>query len=175
MASEKLIQALKTALQNEEKSVQLYKEAGEKSNNPVIKKSMEFLSKWEQEHYNKIKRMYSHLIGELEIFDIRTECSEDPLCVVKEFFGKNIDDFKEKFAGHYDELQVYLTGMEIEIEGKSFYEKAALETDDKQAKQLFEFLAAEEVIHHKFLENEYKHLMNPESWPMNEQDWFPIT
>jgi rubrerythrin len=171
MASVSTIEALKTALQNEEKSVQLYQEAANNTKSPVVKKTMEFLAKWEQEHANKIKKLNAHLIGELEILDIKTMCDEDPMCVVKDFFGKNIDDFKKDIESDPEDVKVYETGMKIEKEGYEFYKKAAEETVDEEAKQLFEFLAKEEDIHYKFLEEQHSYLSNPASWHLDEEKW----
>ncbi|MCK5282857.1 MAG: ferritin family protein [Nanoarchaeota archaeon] len=171
MASVSTIEAIKTALQNEEKSVELYQEAAKRTQNPIVKKTMLFLAKWEKQHIEKIKKLNARIIGEMHAVDIKTECSEDPMCVVKDFFSKNIDDFKEKLKGEPEDIKVYETGMEIEKQGYVFYKKAKEDTDDEEAGQLFEFLAKEENIHYKFLEDQHSYISDPESWYLDEEKW----
>ncbi|MBD3164168.1 hypothetical protein GF323_03145 [Candidatus Woesearchaeota archaeon] len=171
MVSEKTIEALKTALQMEDKSVELYQEAANSTKNPVVKKTMLFLADWEREHAEKIKRLNAHLMGELASMDIKTECSQDAMCVVKDFFGKNRDDFDKKLKGEPDDIKVYEAGMEIEKQGHDYYKKLAEDADEGEAKQLFSFLAKEEDIHYKFLEDQHNYLADPESWFLDEEKW----
>ena len=172
MADEETINALKTALQNEEKSAKLYEGAASKTKNPVIEKTMSFLAKWEWEHADKIKKLMAHIMGEMEILDVKTMCDEDSMCVVGEFFGKNIDEFKENMEkGTEDELKVYETGMQIEKEGYDFYKRNAEETSNEEVRQLFEFLAKEEDTHYKFLQDQHNYLEDPASWHLDEERW----
>ncbi len=171
MASEKTIEALKTALQNEEKSVDIYQKAAERTANNVVKKTMLFLADWEKKHAEKIKQLHAHIMGELELFDVKAACNEDPMCVVKEFFGKNKQYYEDKLKGDSDDIKVYEVGMEIEKEGYDFYKQASEETDDAPAKELFEFLAKEEDIHYKFLEDQHSYVSDPESWFLDEEKW----
>lgn len=171
MATEKTIEAIKIALQNEEKSVELYKKAAESTQNPVVNKTMLFLAKWEEEHAEKIKRLKAHLMGELELLNIKQDCAEDPVCVVKDFFNNNKDEFDKKLKGEPSDIKVYEAGMEIEKIGHDFYVKAAEEVEDDEAKQLFEFLAKEEDVHYKFLEDQHSYLSDPKSWFLDEEHW----
>ena len=61
--------------------------------------------------------------------------------------------------------------MEIEKQGYVFYKKAKEDTDDEEAGQLFEFLAKEENIHYKFLEDQHSYISDPESWYLDEEKW----
>lgn len=172
MANQKTVEAVKTALQNEEKSIRLYSDAAKHTKNPVVRKTMLFLSGWEKTHYEKIQRLNQHIIGEMAIYNVKTECNEDAMCVVKEFFGKNVNDFKNKVGkGSKDDVKVYEAGMDIERQGFKFYKKAAKETDDEEARQLFEFLAIEENVHYLFLEDQHAYLAKPDSWYLNEEKW----
>jgi len=172
MTTEETMNALKTALQNEEKSEQLYRDVAEKTANPVIKKTMIFLADWEKDHADKIKKLQAHVLGEMQVLDVKTLCDEDSNCTVKEFFGKNIEEFKENLdKGTEDELKVYETGMQIEKEGYDFYTEQAKATDNQEVKQLFEFLAKEENVHFKFLQDQHYFLENPSSWHFDEEKW----
>jgi rubrerythrin len=171
MANKLTMEAIKTALQNEDKSVKLYSDAAKNTKNPVVKKTMLFLADWEKTHAERIRRLQAHILGEMQIFNIDKECDEDAMCVVKEFFGKNKAEFEKKIEGSKDDIKVYETGMEIEKEGFKFYKKAAQDSDDDGAKQLFEFLATEENVHYIFLEDQHAYLAKPDSWFLNEEKW----
>ena len=93
----------------------------------------------------------------------------------KEFFSSNIDDFKLQLMGESSDLKAYEVAMGIEKKGSEFYKQAAESTEDIEAKELFEFLAKEEEAHYKALEGMHSYLMDPESWPMEEQEWFHVT
>lgn len=171
MANKSTIEAIKTALQNEEKSIKLYADAAKTAKNPVVKKTMLFLAAWEKTHYEKITRLNAHIMGEMALFDVKSECNEDAMCVVKEFFGKNKEEFEKKIKGTKDDAKVYETGMEIEKAGFQFYKKAAKDSDDEEAKQLFDFLAGEENVHYLFLEDQHAYLSKPGSWFLDEERW----
>jgi rubrerythrin len=171
MANKATIDAINTALKNEEKSVQLYESAAKATKNAVVKKTMKFLAGWERKHAELIRNLNAHIIGEMKIHNLSTTCEKDALGTINEFFGKNIDDFKKKIKGTKDDIKVYETGMEIEKEGFKFYKKAAQETDNEEAKQLFEFLAKEENMHYVFLQDQHAYLSKPDSWFLDEEKW----
>jgi rubrerythrin len=171
MVSESTIEAIKTALQNEEKSVELYEESAEDTMTPIAKKTMLFLAGWEKQHITRIKQFQEYATGKTDTLDIDTMSSENPVKVVRGFFDMNMDDFKEKIKGTDNDLKLYETAMEIEKAGYDFYKKAAEETDDEKAKQLFEWLAKEENTHFEFLQDQHSYLSDPLSWNLDEERW----
>jgi len=59
-----------------------------------------------------------------------------------------------------DVFEVLKAAMEVELNGISLYRSAAEKTEDKQAKEVFEFLAQEEGKHFKYLKDLYDALKN---------------
>ncbi|MCP4633826.1 MAG: ferritin family protein [candidate division Zixibacteria bacterium] len=57
-----------------------------------------------------------------------------------------------------------MIAIQTEIDGYNFYMIAAQKTKNEKGKQMFEFLAKEEVKHRKYLENKYKVLMRGGDW-----------
>jgi rubrerythrin len=55
--------------------------------------------------------------------------------------------------------------MQMEIDGKVYYQKASQESGTKMGKELFEWLANEEDKHRQKFEEIYKAIQNKEAWP----------
>ena len=68
-------------------------------------------------------------------------------------------------------LEILQMAIQMEIDGKAFYEKAAKEALHEMGKKLFTMLAAEEDNHRRTFEKIYETLRNQKSWPVMEYDW----
>ena len=58
--------------------------------------------------------------------------------------------------------------IQMEIDGKEYYQKASHESDNRAGKELFEWLAAEEDKHRQRFEKIYETINNQQSWPETE-------
>ena len=55
--------------------------------------------------------------------------------------------------------------IQMEIDGKEFYQKASKESDNKLGKELFDWLSNEEDKHRERFEEIYKAIKNKKAWP----------
>lgn len=62
-------------------------------------------------------------------------------------------------------LKVLQLAVQMEVDGKEFYQKASRKSSNKLAKELFRQLANEEDIHRKKFEGIYKALKRGQNWP----------
>jgi rubrerythrin len=62
-------------------------------------------------------------------------------------------------------LKVLQLAVQMEVDGKEFYQKASRKSSNKLAKELFRQLANEENIHRKKFEEIYKALKRGQNWP----------
>jgi rubrerythrin len=62
-------------------------------------------------------------------------------------------------------IKVLQLAVEMEVDGKKFYQKASRKSSNKLAKELFRQLAKEEDIHRKQFEEIYKALKRGQNWP----------
>lgn len=62
-------------------------------------------------------------------------------------------------------IKVLQLAVQMEVDGKDFYEKASRKSSNKLAKELFRQLANEEDIHRKKFEEIYKVLKRGRNWP----------
>jgi rubrerythrin len=62
-------------------------------------------------------------------------------------------------------LEVLRLAVQMEVDGKEFYQKASRKSNNKLAKELFHQLANEEDVHRKKFEEIYKALKRGRKWP----------
>jgi len=62
-------------------------------------------------------------------------------------------------------ITVLQLAVQMEVDGKEFYEKASQESSNKLGKQLFQQLADEEDVHRKKFEEIYEALRRGQNWP----------
>ena len=62
-------------------------------------------------------------------------------------------------------IKVLQLAVQMEVDGKKFYQKASRKSSNKLAKELFRQLADEEDIHRKRFEEIYKALKRGQNWP----------
>ena len=62
-------------------------------------------------------------------------------------------------------LEALKFAIQMEIDGKKYYEQASQKCEVKVGKDLFEWLAAQEDLHRKTFERIYKSIKNEKTWP----------
>jgi rubrerythrin len=62
-------------------------------------------------------------------------------------------------------MEVLKLAVQMEVDGKEFYQKASRRSSNKLAKELFKQLAKEEDIHRKKFEEIYKVFKRGQNWP----------
>jgi len=62
-------------------------------------------------------------------------------------------------------LEILEVAVQMEVDGKEFYQKASRKSSNKLAKDLFQQLAIEEDLHRKKFEEIYKALRKGQGWP----------
>jgi len=62
-------------------------------------------------------------------------------------------------------IEVLQLAVQMEVDGKEFYQKASQKSSSKLAKELFQQLADEEDVHRKKFEEIYEALKRGQNWP----------
>ncbi len=65
-------------------------------------------------------------------------------------------------------LEALQIAVQMEIDGKQYYQKASQSSDNQLGKKLFRSLAAEEDIHRRKFEEIYNAIQNEKSWPVTD-------
>jgi len=65
-------------------------------------------------------------------------------------------------------LEALRIAIQMEVDGKEYYQKASKSSDNQLGKELFQSLAAEEDIHQQKFEEIYKTIRNKKAWPVTD-------
>jgi len=173
MAENTLTEALRGALEMEEKGQKFYREAVEKSRNDVAKKTFEFLANDELLHIETIKNFYKTMkekgdFPSIELSDIKDERFKD-----FSIFLKSISSLKEKIKSDDDERGALKFAMEFENNGYKYYEDTLKKTKDEKLIKFLKFLLDEESHHYDLLKNTYSYINDTHNWFMYEEGSFP--
>lgn len=153
--------SVEIAIKMETDAIKFYREASEKTRNAVGKRM--FLSVAEDE-----KRHIAILSRHLESLDL-TIGQASPLKNVKTIFEEMKESMLQRAEATPDEVEAFRIAMEMEKEGKVFYEKAAASAPTEKEKKLFEILVREEEEHFSIFQNTYSFLTDTGNWFMWEE------
>jgi rubrerythrin len=92
-----------------------------------------------------------------------------PMGEVKTVFESLKDSMMKKVAASKDELDAFKIAMEMEKEGRQFYQKSLEAATTDKEKALFKRLIEEEREHYEMFENTYSHLSDTGNWFLWEE------
>jgi rubrerythrin len=153
--------ALEMALKMETDAIAFYTEAARKTIYPAGKKMFQTITEDEKRHLELISR----LIKGLSI----THKDVSPMKNVKTVFEAMKNEMMKKVEATADELEAFKIAMQMEKEGKEFYEKTLAHAKTEKEKTLLKQLINEEEQHYKIFANTYEFLENTGSWFMWEE------
>lgn len=163
-----LLDATNFAIKQENEGIKFFIEAAEKTTNPLGKAMFKSFIEDEKEHIKRIKMMTAGIIEpETAIGEMNTDTPRERLRTIFEEMSQDID--KEVSASTTD-LDAIKIALNIERKVYKFYEVASREAQNVREKELYKFLAKEEIIHFQILKNAYTHLSNLDKWELKEVD-----
>jgi len=153
--------ALEMAMKMETDAIAFYTEAARKTNYPVGKKMFLTVTEDEKRHLE----MIAQVIKGLGV----THKDVSPLKNVKTVFESMKADMMKKVEASSDELEAFKIAMQMEKEGKEFYEKTLAHAKTDKEKALLERLILEEEQHYAIFANTYEFLEDTGNWFMWEE------
>jgi len=153
--------ALDIAKKMETDAIRFYTEAAEKTNYVAGKKMFLSITEDEKRHLELISQLIKGM--QITIQDV------SPRKRVKTVFESLKNDMMKKVAASKDELEAFKIAMEMEREGKKFYEQSLQAAKTDKEKALFKRLIEEEQQHYEMFENTYSHLSDTGNWFMWEE------
>ncbi|MBN1503095.1 ferritin family protein [Candidatus Woesearchaeota archaeon] len=160
-----LKQALKTALDFEQKGKDIYNKTAEKTQNELVRKTFGYLAEQEQNHINEIKEFIKKESPDIGLLGDKPE-------QVKKFFTMTISEFKEKAEISRSDEQAYKTALELETSSYNFYNEQKNQSQDEQTKKFFQFLMDQEKAHYDFIEKSLAFVKDPGHFYQSEESWF---
>ena len=158
--SEKTIEAIKTAIQMEEDGYKYYMSAAEETNNEMGKAMFKQLAKDEMEHRRVFSAMFDQLADRSTWQKLAEQTPGIPQVPVFKERAKELDQSK----GMAEDANALRIGMENEKKSIEYYEKTALETNDKQARAIFNNIKEQEEYHYNLLQAELDSVMGTGFW-----------
>ena len=159
-------EALKEALAFEQKGHDLYEEAASKSDNPLVKKTFNYLAEQEIHHVNEIKDYIERSDDLSEI-----ELKGDTLKETQKFFTMTIGSFKEKTKLSDDDIKVHETALTLEQSAYDFYKEQYEKTENVGLKKFFKWLMDQENAHYEFIQKAYDYIKDPVGFYTEEEGW----
>ena len=150
-----LKEALQIALDNEQKGHDIYKETSEKTQNPIVKKTFNYLAEQEVNHIDEIKKYMEQ--GAVEL-------NGDKLADTKQFFTSTVSEFKEKTELSDNDIKAHEVAMEMEQSAYNFYKEQSEKTDNEELKGFFIFLMEQENAHYELIQKALDYIKDPVSF-----------
>ncbi|MBW2981869.1 ferritin family protein [Candidatus Woesearchaeota archaeon] len=157
------IEALKYALDFEEKGEKIYRDIAENSEDDFVKNTFNGLADDEVVHEKVIKGF----IGGNADFSELKKVTLDP----KRFFGTVTEEFKKRAKMHGAELKPFDIGIELEKQSIAYYKEQLEKASTEEAKKFFEFLVKQEQFHLKSLQQAKDFLGDPENFYVEFERW----
>ncbi len=154
--------ALQTALDFEKKGHKIYKEASEKTKNPFVAKTFNYLAEQELIHIKEIKQYI-----EKEKIELKGDKLED----TKKFFLMTTKKFKEKTKISDDDIKAHETALELEQNAYNFYKQQYNKTDKENLKKFFKFLMEQENVHYELIQKAYDYIKDPVGFYTEQENW----
>lgn len=133
--------AIEMAIGREIKAKYMYQTIAKYSQEPRLKVKMSFLTEEEQNHRDNLEDLYKKITGAVKNFDESVSLPDESK--FKEYAGMPIDELLK-------------LAVEKEVEAHDFYKELANNSENVGMKDLFNYLAEEEMTHRRLLEIEYK-------------------
>lgn len=157
----KMTNAIEIAKRMESEAVAFYTKAAENTSHPVGKKMFLTIAEDEKNHL----KMLDALIKDLDI----KPSDVTPMENIKTVFAKNKDSMSKKVKATSGEMEAFKIAMEMEKEGKQFYEELLASAKTPKEKALFDRLVKEEGEHYKVFMNTYSFMSDTGNWYMWEE------
>lgn len=165
-----LLDVTNFAIEQENEGIKFFINAANKTQNPLGKAMFTSFVEDERDHIKRIKMMTSGMITpEDNIVSLEPHGPRERLKTIFEELIHTVNDVSPD-ANDLDAIKV---AMNIERKVYKFYEIASTEASNSREKELYKFLAREEIIHFQILKNAYNHLSNLSKWNLKESNNTP--
>jgi rubrerythrin len=156
------IEALETALNNEQREKAFYLKHARRTSNALGKAMFETIAADEDEHYQRLLELHKTLEKEgkwPETLPIKVKDTQ-----VKDVLKKVVESIDTGGKADTTDMEAVEIAIEFETKGEAFYNKLEKLTDNAQEKEFFKLLASMEREHRLSLEDTYEFFRDPEGW-----------
>lgn len=166
------LEAMKIALDMEQKGYKAYMDAAHKTLNKLGRSTLEAIAAQELEHIKAIEGYCQRPTADPEaarlIGQIKHHEKKDYIRGIVEKIGNQL---KEKAAAEADLSEAYKTAMELERESYGFYKNLAQEAAVPTVKAFFRFMMEQENTHFELFQETLEYLDHPGDWFREQERW----
>jgi rubrerythrin len=163
MADDQVLRALGRALKLEQDGYAFYTQAAERVQDAACKQTMLSLADDEKMHEAMIVRQLEAMSEDGDYVYLPHVKPID-VDLAASILPPDPKQVEERVSENSDELEAIQTGMEIEMRSYDLYRQAALETESEAGKQMYQWLAAAEMMHFDLLMSNYEALNTRSKW-----------
>lgn len=160
--TEKRIEALQVALNNEKNEAEFYRRHAERTKDPLGQQMFRTLANDEAEHYQRILELHKKLSNEGKWPE--TLPLEVNNTVVKDILNSVIESVNTSAQADTDDLEAVKIAIDFESKGEAFYKSLRQSVEDPQEKTFYGMLESIEREHRLSLEETYEYFKDPEGW-----------
>lgn len=168
-SDENILNVLDSAIKQESEGIKFYTEAANKCKHHLGKAMFQSFVEDEKEHLKRLKKLQ-----EAELGSFKDSAHESKDLGAKNRLLSIFSEMKDKLESvvqpEADDIEALKIAIDIEKTGHKLYEKACEEATSTSEKELYKFLAREEIIHYEVLRNTYKYLNNLDKLHAKEED-----
>jgi rubrerythrin len=160
-SNEKIIEALKFAIQMELDGKRFYLQAGERSDNPVGKELFTWLAGQEDRHRETFEQIYKSLADK---HNWPSQNIKPYRVKMGTIFGNLIKSADKNKKPGKEDLEASSIAIEMEIKSRDYYGKCAEMAVTKEEGEFYRSLSAEEQGHYLSLIDYKEYVMDPVNW-----------
>jgi rubrerythrin len=160
--TQKRIEALEVALNNESRERDFYLKHAERTDNAFGKMMFHSIAKDENEHYLRIKELHKKLKEEgkwPETLPLKVKGTD-----MKSILKKVVDSVDTSDKADIDDLEAIEIAIAFEAKGEKFYRDLRDSVDNPVEKEFYSLLASMEREHRLSLEDTLEYFKDPEGW-----------
>ena len=159
---DKILQALKIAIQMEVDGKEYYLKASQKSSNELGKKLLQSLAAEEDVHRQKFEEIYSAIRSKQAWPTIDFQPNNGK--TLRTIFAKATKEMNSSIKTVPTELDAVQIAIDKESKSYDLYRSRVRTASYDTEREFYEALAAEERGHHLILLDYYEYLKNPAGW-----------
>ncbi len=149
--------AIQLSVEFEHRSEDFYRSAIAQVKDEFGKKALQFLADDEIKHVEKIKAFNTALLSR-DNFDLEAQCCSDLPERLSDFLDEVAANKSKDINEESSDIDVYDAALSMEKTGHEAYLKAFEDEKDPRVKKFFKFLADQETLHYKLLEESKRYL-----------------
>ncbi|MFH1283082.1 MAG: ferritin family protein [bacterium] len=161
---------ISVAVKIEEEGAEFYRKTGQKSKNPLVAATFEFLANEEDKHV-KLFKEYAQNKKNINVQALE-HAHISPRDGIKKIFDEKSKQRIQNIASKdSDKVDAYNEGIKIEQKSYQLYKSHINTVDREDEKRLLQYLCDQESSHLEILQGSKDFLENPADWFQKEERW----